>query len=30
MAELVREALRQYRQASDPQIDLWSQRDAGR
>ena len=30
MAELVREALREYRESSDPQIDLWSQRDAGR
>jgi metal-responsive CopG/Arc/MetJ family transcriptional regulator len=27
MAELVREALREYRDTHEPQIDLWSQRD---
>lgn len=30
MAELVREALREYRESQDPQIDLWTPRDAGR
>ena len=30
MAELVREALREYRESQDPQIDLWTRRDAGR
>jgi hypothetical protein len=27
MAELVREALREYRDSHEPQIDLWSQQD---
>jgi ribbon-helix-helix CopG family protein len=30
MAELVREALRKYRESQDPQIDLWTSRDVGR
>jgi hypothetical protein len=29
MAELVREALREYRDSHEPQIDLWSERDIG-
>jgi metal-responsive CopG/Arc/MetJ family transcriptional regulator len=30
MSELVREALREYRTSRDPQIELWTQRDAER